>query len=256
MLTAADRDQLAVDGIKYAESAARRLRKVASKRGKTTEELYTMSFDDMVGAGTLGVVQASRIYDPAEHGEWLDFALSKARSAIMHEIRDGALIKQPQRSAKQILQLDTATQNAITEQTRTCPIPDDFDTAEESSHEAAVDTKEQVQHLLGRLNGSDRELIELHYLRGLTHEQIAAQRNITRRAVGYAIDAALHKMRTLTYCDCADCGVMMLGDSWRNWYAGLRPAEQVKHPAPVAARVNDRPYCESCHRELHAIHAA
>lgn len=53
-------------------------------------------------------------------------------------------------------------------------------------------------------------------------------------------------MRELTYCDCAGCGRVCLGDSFKGWYARQSTTDRERVPAPVAGRILGRPYCKDC----------
>ena len=67
----------------------------------------------------------------------------------------------------------------------------------------------------------------------------------------------------LRFCNCADCGALLLGDSLKTWYYELGITSPVRRtlPAPVAGRIRGRPYCGTCltsgtpkttiHRYLH-----
>ena len=55
-------------------------------------------------------------------------------------------------------------------------------------------------------------------------------------------------MDELTYCDCAGCGIMLLGDRWKAvWQERVEkgPANDLA-PEPVWDRVLGRPYCKRC----------
>lgn len=54
----------------------------------------------------------------------------------------------------------------------------------------------------------------------------------------------------LTFCNCANCGKLLLGDYWRVWFKKLPLSQKQKFPTPVAKRryVNGhaRPLCMKC----------
>jgi hypothetical protein len=52
--------------------------------------------------------------------------------------------------------------------------------------------------------------------------------------------------RELTYCDCARCEIVMLGDSWKDWWSKLASWAKKLHPEPVFIRFKGRPYCRLC----------
>jgi len=49
-------------------------------------------------------------------------------------------------------------------------------------------------------------------------------------------------------CNCASCGVEMLGSCEREWALSLPLAERANWPQLVAGRIRDRPYCMGCYR--------
>jgi hypothetical protein len=48
------------------------------------------------------------------------------------------------------------------------------------------------------------------------------------------------------YCNCAECGTLLLGYRHTSWYSGLSDAAKANTPKPVCCRVNGRPYCSYC----------
>ena len=69
------------------------------------------------------------------------------------------------------------------------PLPDDWEPPEDG-HADAVVTRYFVADLLGGLPPREREVGEARYMRGLEHEQIAAELGISRNNV----DQALHRL--------------------------------------------------------------
>jgi hypothetical protein len=50
----------------------------------------------------------------------------------------------------------------------------------------------------------------------------------------------------LKYVECAECGNVLLGDSYREMYDNLPHYKKVRLPPPVRHRLKGRPYCERC----------
>lgn len=48
------------------------------------------------------------------------------------------------------------------------------------------------------------------------------------------------------YCNCAQCGVLLMGDSYKAFYFGLTRDQRRKFEAPVDCRIGGRPYCWDC----------
>lgn len=53
---------------------------------------------------------------------------------------------------------------------------------------------------------------------------------------------------SIRMCNCASCGVEMLGSCEREWALSLPLAERANWPQLVAGRIRDRPYCMGCYR--------
>lgn len=54
-------------------------------------------------------------------------------------------------------------------------------------------------------------------------------------------------MPELKFCNCAKCGLELLGDSLRDWFCReLTDEQRDAHPWPVAGRHRGRPYCVEC----------
>jgi len=82
-----------------------------------------LSFEDMVSAGTVGLVKAARDFDPSYNTEFKTYAYTKIKGAILDELRGWSFV--PANLNKQIR---SATQMArqITEQTGTAPTDDEL----------------------------------------------------------------------------------------------------------------------------------
>ena len=82
-----------------------------------------LSFEDLVSAGTVGLVKAARDFDSSYNTEFKTYAYTKIRGAILDELRGWSFV--PANLNKQIR---SATQMArqITEQTGTAPTDDEL----------------------------------------------------------------------------------------------------------------------------------
>ena len=50
-------------------------------------------------------------------------------------------------------------------------------------------------------------------------------------------------------CNCASCGMELLGSVEREWALSLSPTERARFPQLVAGRIRERPYCMGCFRD-------
>ncbi|MDH4240167.1 MAG: FliA/WhiG family RNA polymerase sigma factor [Phycisphaerae bacterium] len=82
-----------------------------------------LSFEDLVSAGTVGLVKAARDFDPSYNTEFKTYAYTKIKGAILDELRGWSFV--PANLNKQIR---SAVQLAreITEQTGTAPTDDEL----------------------------------------------------------------------------------------------------------------------------------
>ena len=64
-----------------------------------------------------------------------------------------------------------------------------------SDPQQALEQKEMAENALSRCSAEERELLELHYLEGWTHKEIADQQGCTNSNIGQKINNALIKIR-------------------------------------------------------------
>jgi RNA polymerase sigma factor for flagellar operon FliA len=77
-----------------------------------------LSFEDLVSAGTIGLVKAARDYDPSHNAEFKTYAYIRIKGAILDELRSFSLL--PTNQNKQINRAAQATRKII-EQTGSPP---------------------------------------------------------------------------------------------------------------------------------------
>ena len=209
--------------------------KIAQRAGSYLRPPLT--YEDLVSAGTVGLVKAARDYDPSFHAEFKTYAYIRIKGAILDELRGWAFI--PTNVNKQIRRA-TNLSVEIAKQTGTAPteaelaeklgvtldeIYETFDNARvkqflsidgcgEDSPSignilASPDTKtpdeqfeqaELVDHLAGavqQLDQRQRQLILLYYQQHLTMKQIAEVFNITEPRVSQIHASALFNLSVL-----------------------------------------------------------
>src|SRR5262249_39211392 len=67
--------------------------------------------------------------------------------------------------------------------------------AEEPARATGLERLEEVEKLLGKLPGRDREVVRLHYIEGRTYEEIATELNIPVNSIGPILSRARKKLR-------------------------------------------------------------
>lgn len=82
-----------------------------------------LSFEDLVSAGTVGLVKAARDFDPSYNTEFKTYAYTKIKGAILDELRGWSFV--PANLNKQIRSAMQLAQE-ITEQTGTAPTDDEL----------------------------------------------------------------------------------------------------------------------------------
>ena len=193
-----------------------------------------LSFEDLVSAGTIGLVKAARDFDPSYEVEFKTYAYIKIKGAILDELRGWSFVP-----ANLYKQIRTARQLAqkITEQTGTAPteallaeklgITDDklYQTLEtaRAQHFVSIDAIEENAPALGelltaantttpvlqleqaelidklteaiqQLSKRQRQIILLYYQQHLTMKQIAQVFNITEPRISQLHASALFNL--------------------------------------------------------------
>ena len=121
-----------------------------------------LSFEDLVSAGTVGLVKAARDFDPSYHAEFKTYAYTKIKGAILDELRGWSFM--PVNLNKQI-RSTLQMARKITEQTGTAP--NDAELAEKlgitvdklyetlegarAKHFVSIDSSEENAPALGEL---------------------------------------------------------------------------------------------------------
>jgi len=193
-----------------------------------------LSYDDLVSAGTVGLVKAARNYDSSGQAEFKTYAYIRIRGAILDELRNFSLL--PANIDKQICQA-TQISTEITNQTGTTPTDEQLaakmqisidklyqmfknarakhfisiDSCREDSPPlgfslAAANTLapeqqfeqneliDKLTEAIGQLNERQRQIILLYYQQGLTMKQIAEVFDITEPRVSQLHASALFNL--------------------------------------------------------------
>lgn len=193
-----------------------------------------LSFEDMVSAGTVGLVRAARDFDPSHQAEFKTYAYIRIKGAILDELRDWSFM--PENLRKRISAAQQLSRK-ITEQTGT--VPTDAELAEElgitveelyetyenaraqhfisldgfgedspalgnllaSSNSVVPEEKIEHQELIQKLKEAIRQLSEkqrqvilLYYHQHLTMKQIAGIMEITESRVSQLHAGALFNL--------------------------------------------------------------
>jgi len=193
-----------------------------------------LSYDDLISAGTVGLVKAARDYDPRYQAEFKTYAYIRIKGAIIDELRSWSFI--PPNVHRQIQQ---ATKVSMEIAGQTGSVPDDVELAEKlgvtieklnqtfdsarAKHFISMDTRsepgpalgnilaapeaagpdkhlehaELVQKLakaISQLKERQRRIIVLYYQQHLTMKQIAGLFDITEPRVSQLHASALFNL--------------------------------------------------------------
>ena len=193
-----------------------------------------LSFEDMISAGVVGLVKASRDYDPSHHTEFKTYAYIRIKGAVIDELRGSSLL--PANLSKRIHQARQVSRK-ILEQTGVSPTDDElaeklgitieelFETFENAraqyfvslddfkedsitlgsllpaAHTNAPDEqieraelKDKLAEAIQQLSKKQRQLILLYYQRHLTMKQIAEIFEITESRVSQMHASAIFNL--------------------------------------------------------------
>jgi RNA polymerase sigma factor for flagellar operon FliA len=193
-----------------------------------------LSFEDMVSAGTVGLVRAARDFDPSHQAEFKTYAYIRIKGAILDELRGWSFM--PENLRKRISTAQHLSRK-ITEQTGTAPTDDELAeklgiTVEElcetfenaraqhfisldgfgedspalgnlltSSHpvppEERIEREELIEKLteaIRQLSERNRQVVLLYYHQQLTMKQIAEILEITESRVSQMHASALFNL--------------------------------------------------------------
>ena len=88
---------------------------------------------------------------------------------------------------------------AVREEIRSGAVTPDDDGADESvAAQRSVESLEEVERLLRKLSGRDREVVRLFYLEGRTYEEISTDLDIPVNSIGSVLTRARSKLRELS----------------------------------------------------------
>lgn len=193
-----------------------------------------LSYEDLVSAGTVGLVKAAHDYDPAHQAEFKTYAYIRIRGAILDELRNSSLL--PANVDKQLREATLASLE-ITNQTGKAPTDEQlaeklqitvdklyqmFENAR-AKHFVSIDSSRENSPLLaaslaaastltpdkqleqaelvdklteaiGHLNDRQRQIIILYYQQELTMKQIAEVFDITEPRVSQLHSSALFSL--------------------------------------------------------------
>jgi RNA polymerase sigma-70 factor (ECF subfamily) len=103
------------------------------------------------------------------------------------------------------------------------PEPDDAPAAQKG-----MESLEEVEKLLRRLRGQEREIVRLYYLEGRTYEEISTETDVPVNTIGAILSRARKKLRQMAVPSTSDM-------------AALREPTPEPHPQPKTVRPGAKP---------------
>lgn len=189
-----DQQQLAADNIRLVYLLVHRLQR--RRPG--------LNFDDLVGAGMMGLVQAARCFDPARGVRFSTYACNCIKRHLRIESNVG-LIYVPQeawshprlgRWAEQSRAIASLSANPAFFKGVLCS----------RNHAAQVEADEESQHrrarlyaALNRLDPRDGEVIRLFHLEEISVIEIASRWNVSRERVRQILHRAMSRLKEAFY---------------------------------------------------------
>lgn len=191
-------------------------------------------FEDLVSAGTLGLVKAAKSYDPSREAEFKTYAYIRIRGAVIDELRGRTFVPASVHRQIKLIEeqyrmfmseagrapddeelagacgLDVEKMYAVLEEARRQQflsihglsreepaMPSLVPPSREPSPEAQAEHKEQVEALAQAILGlsdRDRHVVVLYYERDLTMKEIAEVLGVTESRVSQVHAAAVFKL--------------------------------------------------------------
>jgi RNA polymerase sigma-B factor len=176
--------------------------------------------DDLVQAGSIGLLNAIERFDPKRGEEFVAFAVPTVAGEIKRHIRDrAAIVRLPRRLHEATLQLPSA-RNDLTARLGRAPSPDELasevgvtpedllrleSTIARASEEVPVDTdttefdaesRVLLADAFRTLDETDRRILYLRFVGERSRREVADELGISQSALARRTNAALSKLRT------------------------------------------------------------
>ena len=156
---------------------------IAKKRW--TRYKGTFEFDEFQESAYWGLVKAANTYDPVK-GEFIKYAGKAINRTISRDVQK-MLSHREDISLNKIYYNDAEKSNEL------------VDTIQDKEDDIGDFVKsEEIEHFLGVLSKSERELIEMHYIQRVTQTEIAEYLGVSQPTINKKIKKAIDKMKQAT----------------------------------------------------------
>lgn len=188
-MTDIERDRLVTDNLRFA-------RWVAAHHRRQSPLARRLSEDDLHAAALLGLVQASRQFDPARGVRFVTYAYRVCLTAMQRAARHAGVVSLPSTVVQGSASAETMALLAPVFRTTCGPFPPARRRhARPTVAPVADELCDRVRRALLDLPRAWREAVVWHYLEGLTMGEIAARKGVTRTRIGQIIKSARERLR-------------------------------------------------------------
>lgn len=156
---------------------------IAKKRWTRYKGIF--EFDEFQESAYWGLVKAAKTYDPVK-GEFIKYAGKAINRTISRDVQKMLSYKEDI-SLNKIYSNDAEKANEL------------IDTIQDKEDDIGDFVKsEEIEHFLGVLSKSERELIEMHYIQRVTQTEIAEYLGVSQPTINKKIKKAIDKMKQAT----------------------------------------------------------
>lgn len=156
---------------------------IAKKRWTRYKGIF--EFDEFQESAYWGLVKAARTYDPVK-GEFIKYAGKAINRTISRDIQK-MLSHKEDISLNKIYSNDADKANEL------------IDTLKNKEDDIGDFVKnEEVEHFLSILNKTERELIEMYFLKGISQTEISEFLGVSQPTINKKIMKAIEKMKEAT----------------------------------------------------------
>jgi RNA polymerase sigma factor for flagellar operon FliA len=177
------------------------VRRVAKKIARRTPA--SVSLDELVSAGTLGLVQAMQRKDAAREDRFVAYAIMRIRGAILDELRSLDSLTRAERARVRRGEA-TASTSTISIEDASPHGADGFANEDVVSMDAALERRDQVRRLkqaIAALPARERQILFMHQVDGRTLKDIGGELGVSEGRICQLHTRAMARLREMLLQD-------------------------------------------------------